>query len=57
MGKIKDTIIERSCQMHADNINYASLSAEELDTVQKFEREFIAKHGNNIFLLAFNQNK
>ena len=43
--------------MHADNINYASLSTEELDTVKKFEKDFAAKHGNSIFLLAFNQNK
>lgn len=43
--------------MHADNINFAALSAEELDTIKKFEKEFANKHGNNIFLLAFNQAK
>ena len=43
--------------MHANNINYASLSAEELDTIKKFENEFATKHGSSIFLLAFDQNK
>lgn len=42
--------------MHANNVNYAALSAEELDTVKQFEKEFATKHGNNIFLLAFGQN-
>lgn len=41
----------------ADNVNFAALSSEELDTIKKFEKEFATKHGNNIFLLAFNQNK
>ncbi|SDE18994.1 hypothetical protein [Sporomusa acidovorans] len=43
--------------MSADTINFAALSAEELDTIKKFEREFATKHGNTIFLLAFNQDK
>ena len=43
--------------MHADNINIATLSTEELDTIKKFEKEFTSKHGNHILLLAFNQAK
>ena len=41
--------------MHADNINFAALSTEELATIKKFEQEFATKYGNNILLLAFNQ--
>lgn len=43
--------------MHANNINFAALSKEELDTLKKFEKEFNSKHGNNIVLLAYNQSK
>lgn len=43
--------------MNADNVNFAALSKEELDTIKKFENEFAAKHGSNVFLLALNQNK
>ncbi|SMC76965.1 hypothetical protein [Sporomusa malonica] len=43
--------------MHADNIDFAALSTEELDTIKKFENEFATKHGSKVFLLAFNQNK
>ncbi len=43
--------------MHADNMNFASLSSEELDDLKKFEKDFASKFGNHIFLLAFNQNK
>ena len=44
--------------MHADNVNFAYLSTDELDTIKKFEKEFASKHGNNIYLLAFiNQHK
>ncbi len=41
--------------MHANNIDFASLSSDELETIKKFEKEFASKHGNNILLLAFNQ--
>lgn len=41
--------------MQADNINFATLSTDELDTIKKFEKEFATKYGNNILLLAFNQ--
>jgi len=43
--------------MHANNVNFATLSTDELDTIKKFEQEFAAKYGNNILLLAFNKNK
>ncbi|XEQ93471.1 hypothetical protein SCACP_23450 [Sporomusa carbonis] len=44
--------------MHADNINFAHLSSEDLETIKNFEKQFAAKHGNNIYLLAFiNQTK
>ena len=41
----------------ANNVNFAALSSEELNTIEKFEKEFVVKHGNNVFLLAFNKNK
>lgn len=41
--------------MPTNNIDFASLSSEELETIKKFEKEFASKHGNNILLLAFNQ--
>ncbi len=58
MGEINSNpIIERGLTVHADNVDFAALSSEELDTIKKFEKEFATKHGNNIFLLAFNQDK
>lgn len=39
----------------ANNVNFAALSTAELNTIEKFEKEFAAKHGNNVFLLAFNK--
>ncbi|HWR41930.1 hypothetical protein [Sporomusa sp.] len=43
--------------MHTNNVNFAALSTEELDTIEKFEKEFAAKHGSKVFLLAFNKDK
>ncbi|WP_281289440.1 hypothetical protein [Sporomusa termitida] len=39
----------------ANKVNFAALSAAELNTIEKFEKEFAVKHGNNVFLLAFNK--
>jgi hypothetical protein len=58
MGKVNyKSIIGRGFIMHADNIDFAALSKEELETIKKFENEFATQHGSKVFLLAFNQNK
>jgi len=41
--------------VHADNINFAALSSEELADLEQFEKEFKSKHNNAIYLLAFDQ--
>lgn len=41
--------------MNADDINFAALSSDQLDTIKQFEKEFASKYGSNVFLLAFNQ--
>jgi hypothetical protein len=41
--------------VQTDNINFAALSSEELNDLKQFEKEFIAKYGNSIYLLAYDQ--
>lgn len=41
--------------MDFKDIGYAQLSAEQLDSLKKYEDDFTAKYGNQIFLLAYNK--
>ncbi|WP_156478619.1 hypothetical protein [Anaerosporomusa subterranea] len=34
---------------------FSSLTAEQVNTIQTFEKEFQTKYGQSVYLLAFNQ--
>lgn len=37
--------------------HFSNLTTEQVDTIQNFEKEFKAKYGEAVYLLAFNQSK
>lgn len=37
--------------------HYSSLTTEQVNTIQKFEKEFQSKYGEAVYLLAFNQGQ
>lgn len=39
------------------NLAFSPLSPEQVNAVKNFEKEFASRFGNNVFLLAFNQNQ
>jgi hypothetical protein len=34
---------------------FSTLTTEQVNTIQNFEREFQSKYGQSVYLLAFNQ--
>lgn len=36
---------------------FSPLTSEQVNTIQNFEREFQAKYGQSVYLLAFNQSQ
>lgn len=43
--------------MQSNNVRFANLSAEQLNELKQFETQFNNKHGNHLFLLAFDENR
>ena len=43
--------------MGIKDVNVASLSDDQVQLIQKYEQEFKSKFGNNVVLIAFNDNK
>lgn len=41
--------------MDKDNVRFASLSASQLQELKNFETQFNSKHGDHVFLLAFDE--
>lgn len=39
------------------NHQLSTLTTEQVSTIQNFEKEFKAKYGEAVYLLAFNQDK
>lgn len=43
--------------MNTDNVNIADLSPEELIAIKEFEKEFISKFDNHVYVIAYQSQK